>query len=480
MAVHHQHHGLRRCSAWLLCVLATIGLAALSSHAASAAPASPLSRTVTFTSDGGAILHGTVIEPVGRERTPGMVLVGGAGGPGRRAELLPEAEAFARGGVAAFVYDRRSGYSQFHRSYAVLADDALAALRVLRAQAGVDPARVGIWGQSEGAWVTSLAASHSSDVAFLVTVGAAGVSPAQQTGWNNAIALRHAGVSGSMLRTVQVTATRLAVGAGLFPEANYDPVPAWELVHQPVLALWGDDDQTAVPAESSRIIQSALARGGNDHYTIRFLPNASHSLHVSRNGGREGGSVLTAPTVTPLAAGYPGLVTSWIDRLAHGMPAASAQPAPRQAAPSIPIAQLRWYESPWVQLGAMALFLIAFGGHLIHRLVRRRSDDMPLRRPAAVLAVTGLVTAVGLFLYLALILLTGANVVGPVVVGRPLPWLLLQLTTLAALASTVAIALRSWKIRRDMPRAGRGRLGPLLAAGVALAPWAAYWGLLSR
>src|SRR5260370_30255180 len=104
----------------------------------------------------------------------------------------------------------------------------MAALEVLRARSGVDPSTVGFWGESEGAWVASLAASRSDQVAFLVTVGASGVSPVRQTAWNWGNYLRHAGVSGSLLRTVRGPATRLVVAMGLFPEANYDPVPSWE------------------------------------------------------------------------------------------------------------------------------------------------------------------------------------------------------------------------------------------------------------
>jgi dienelactone hydrolase len=463
----------------VLSALIAIGLAAIVVQPASAAADGLSFRDVTFTGGGGVVLHGTVVAPASGGSYPGMVLVGGAGGPGKRAEYLPEAEAFARGGVVSLVYDKRAAYLKLQRPYSVLADDALAAVRLLRGTPGVDPGRVGLWGQSEGAWVTSLAASRSPEVAFLVTTGAVGVSPAEQTGWSNANDLRHGGVSGSLLSTLQSTATRLAVGAGMFPEANYDPVPAWEHVHQPVLALWGADDQTALPAESSRIIRSALERAGNARYTMRFIPDANHSLHVSQGGGFEGGSLLTTPTVTPLAPGYPELVTSWVDRLAHGLPVTSVQPAPHQLERSTSLPPLRWYESPWVQLGALVLFVVAFAGHVVARPIRRRRRDLTLRRSAMVLAVTGLMTAFGLLLYLAFLMETGGNVVGPVVVGRPLPWLGLQLSTVVALAATVAIALRWWQIRHDLPRGGRVQLGLLVAAGVMLTPWVAYWGLLA-
>ena len=39
------------------------------------------------------------------------------------------------------------------------------------------------------------------------------------------------------------------ISAGLFPEANFDPVPAWQQVRQPVLAESGEFDRVALPGE---------------------------------------------------------------------------------------------------------------------------------------------------------------------------------------------------------------------------------------
>src|SRR3954469_25671038 len=130
---------------------------------------------VTFT-NGGGMLHGTVVAPPGGSKLPGLVMVDGSGEHTRN-DHRTEAEAFARQGIATLIYDKRTeGYSQFERSYPTLADDALAAVEVLRKRPGVDPARVGVWGLSEGGWVAPLAASKSPEhVAFVVTVGANGV-----------------------------------------------------------------------------------------------------------------------------------------------------------------------------------------------------------------------------------------------------------------------------------------------------------------
>ena len=215
----------------------------------------------------------------------------------------------------------------------------------------------------------------------------------------------------------------MTVAAGLFPEANYDPVPAWEHLRQPVLAQWGELDRIAVPRESSQIIRQALDRGGNTHYTIRLIPGVRHNLNRTANGGFD--------RIHSLPPNYGDVEASWIDGLAHGQPAppASAQPAPRQAQPSRPLAPLAWYESPWLQLAALLLFGVAFAGYPLTAAARRlrgRRGAPLVRRPARWLAATGLATTVGFLMYLFFMLATAANVIGPVLGGRPLPWLLLQ------------------------------------------------------
>lgn len=169
---------------WCALVLAALATLALPAAPARAAPDGLRSTEVSFVGDGGVVLHGTVLAPAASTpRRPGLVMLQGAGNRGRE-ELRAEAEAFARRGVVTLIYDKRTvGYSLLRRDYAVLADDALAGLRLLRARGEVDPARVGLWALSEGAFVAPLAANRSSDVKFLITVGAVGVTPVRQTTW---------------------------------------------------------------------------------------------------------------------------------------------------------------------------------------------------------------------------------------------------------------------------------------------------------
>lgn len=196
---------------------------------------------VSFQGSNGVTLHGTIVSSGAAgdsAATPGIVLVHGSG-TGQRDKYTQEAEAFARAGITALIYDKRvEGYSITQRDYSMLADDALAGVRLLQQQTGVDPERVGLWGLSEGGWVVPIAAA-SDDVAFLVLVGAPGMAPVQQTVWAATNNLLHAGVTGSVIDRFVPGIFRLLVDAEQFPQAYYDPKPALERVRQPVLAIWG-------------------------------------------------------------------------------------------------------------------------------------------------------------------------------------------------------------------------------------------------
>lgn len=450
---------------------ATVLAVTLTPAAPAITPPGASVTAVSFVGSGGVVLHGSVLAPAGQgtRPLPGVVLLSGAGASGR-SQLMPEAEAFARHGIVTLVYDKRTvGYSLFHRDYSELADDALAGLRLLRSRPDVDPARVGLWGLSEGAFVAPLAAERCADVAFVITVGAVGVTPEEQTSWMYGEFLGHDGVTGSLRRTMQSTATRAVVAAGLFPEAGFDPVPAWEHVRQPVLMQWGQFDRQALPAQSSTIITRALRRGGNTRYTTRFVAGADHDLYLTADGGFD--------RTTDLSPDYGEFEAAWIADPAPG----SAGVPPRQDVPGQPVTPPAWYGSPGAQAAAILLFLLAFAAYPVSAAVRRlfgRRVAPPVARPARWLAATGLITTIGFVGYVFFLLATGANLVGAVVLGDPIPWLALRILAVATIAATVVTTVQWRRHGHRVGRCHRIRLGLLVTAGVVLVPWSIYWGLL--
>ncbi|WP_181775441.1 alpha/beta hydrolase family protein [Amycolatopsis pittospori] len=434
---------------------------AVSSPAPAAAPAGE----VSFTSHG-VTLHGTVVAPEGGGPAPGIVMVHGSGEHDRD-DYRVEAEAFAKAGIATLIYDKRTeGYSLFERDYAVLADDALAAVQALRSHPGVDPARVGVWGLSEGGWVAPLAASKSKDVAFVVTVGANGVSPDRQQAWAFETYLRRGGVTGSMVDMVASTNMRTLVGAGAFPEAGYDPVPTLEKVRQPVLGLWGELDRLTPPGEAVRIFRETLERTGNRQYTLKVFPQAQHGLRRTTDGFDK---------LDGFAPGYLDLVGTWVTGLKDGPVRPFSDPPPKQVSESVAPAPLSWYEAPWLQIGVWALALLAFAAYPVTAMFRRRKD-VPLARPARWLASAGLLGTAGFLVYYIALTTGAAQAPGPVLFGRTLPWLALQLIAVGVVVAGVLTAVSWWRRRND--GGGGVRVGVLLAGVVLFVPWAVHWGLL--
>src|SRR5262245_36170633 len=94
-------------------------------------------------------------------------------------------------GVGVATFDRRgdgeSEGAETRGHFEAQARDALAIAEAL----GVE--RVGLWGFSQGGWVAPLGATLSPDVAFVITIAATGVTPAEQMIYANRRALELAG-----------------------------------------------------------------------------------------------------------------------------------------------------------------------------------------------------------------------------------------------------------------------------------------------
>src|SRR5262249_33986915 len=117
----------------------------------------------------GSGLEGTRLE--GSKRGPAVVLFHGSG-PQRRD--LFTARWVAAQGVAALAYDKR-GVGESEGDFKAvpfmeLCDDGLAAIEYLKSRKEIDAKRIGVWGLSQGGWLGPLAASRSSEIAFVIAV----------------------------------------------------------------------------------------------------------------------------------------------------------------------------------------------------------------------------------------------------------------------------------------------------------------------
>ncbi len=440
---------------------------------------------IQFQSTDQTLLNGSLLIPEVPGPHPVVILIHGAGWHDRE-DYRSEAEIFVKSGIAAFIYDKRTvGYSadgigEQSRSYALLADDVLAAVDILRSREELDPKLIGLWGLSEGSSVAPLAAVQSNDVAFVITVSASGVPPAQQTSWELENKYREQGITASsFIHSMTRTGIRFLVSSDLFAEATYDHVPPLEKMQQPLLAIWGNNDRTTPPVENYQIMRSALEHGGNVYVTFQFIPEANHDLRLSTNG------FINSEQFAP---GYVEAMVSWIQDIVDGNGAGInvIGNMPEQSYTSFDgITESFWYDSAWSHLAMMIIlsttFFSFFGMALIRfRRVKVISTRSRLRWYAGAIAVTGTASVLGFFGYFGYIMMTSEP--GLIILGSPLSWLVLQLLSIVTIVLTVMLAVMLVVSRRkaqsSTDRFERIRLGSQLIGGILFIPWALYWKIL--
>ncbi len=432
---------------------------------------------VSFRS-GDVTLQGTVLTPEANGKRPAVVLVHGAG-PGQRDENRAVAEALVNEGLVAFIYDKRTqGYSAApigERSYALLAQDAVAAVEMLQQRSDVNPDQVGLWGLSEGGWVAPLAATQSEDVSFVMTIAGGGVGPAEQSAWATEGALRRSGVtSEGALRALVARTYSFLVSAELFPEGRFDPTAVLEQIDQPILGLWGALDRIMPRGTSARAMMQALERGGNQHYVLRAISNADHAGYVVP------GDQTSSPE---LASEYIETMSSWIRNVTDGNPPGpSVGELPMDEYPTRPsVTDPRGFARWEVQMGFFVSFHLAFGGYVLASVRRRNRSSHSSRtwRRARITALLGLAVPWLVYMLVGYVAATGGGGVAAVVMGRPVEWIVLQI--LAALLVLTGISLGSaWYRRRlRLDRFERIRLALPVIGMLLFVPWAYWWQLFS-
>lgn len=304
------------------------------------------SEELTFT-NGSVRLAGTLTVPEGTGPFPAVVMVTGSRAQNRDEEIVGFkifaviADHLTRHGIAVLRYDDRgvggSTGSIAASTTADFAGDALAGLALLSARAEIDKTRLGIFGHSEGAAVAAIAASQSSQVAFIVMMAGPALSGEVVLLGQQADAARMLGgtpeeiaIGQAAFRKVAAAlrsnadaaeltaAVREQIGAQFdarTPQSRaalgdrtafidkvtpgavlqyrtpwmryfitFDPAPVLAAVRCPVLAVFGERDVQVPPSTNRAPLEAAFAKGGNSRVTVKVYPEANHLFIASKTG----------------------------------------------------------------------------------------------------------------------------------------------------------------------------------------------------
>jgi dienelactone hydrolase len=226
----------------------------------------------------GAALAGTITEPEGAAGRGGIVIIHGSE-PGQRYFYDIWVALYASLGLAVLTYDKRGhgasggtypGEFPTEDALKIYADDAAAAVKLLARWPGVDPARVGFHGGSQGGWTVPLAMSRHGGVAFAVLASAPATTVDQTDVW--------AGFSGGGAAMPTETEEQMLAEVRA-THTGYDPTRAIQGMSAPALWLLGKNDRTVPTAVCAEIL-SGMHKA---NFTIELLPTG-HGLLVNPTG----------------------------------------------------------------------------------------------------------------------------------------------------------------------------------------------------
>lgn len=450
--------------------------------------------------NGDVKLAGSLLLPKSDVPVPTVVFVHGAG-PQTRESYREVGEYFASQGIAALIYDKRGtgqsgGSYESYAPYENLVNDALAGVGFLKQRSEIEPSQIGMWGLSQGAYISAAAATRLADIQFVVVVGA-DVADGMLFYYRDNL-FRKYGLSD----TLRDVAEKAQLGAdtlffylrdesffSTFAQRTYPPPeenvhPAWSRVHQPVLAMWGQLDQHIPVGESVAGLKHSLVQANNQKWTMIILPRAKHSLGISETGAIQ-------EKWRGYAPGALQTMTDWV----HGV---IDDPANIATMKQVGFAEqtgvlsklkryekLRWYGNGTVQLALWILFLISFLANSIagvwYGLARifYRQQSVALQESARVLRFKRAVCTLNLMV-LSAMSITVIWVIDQMHPSCPTFLQFLPLLGTVSTIATVALLVVLARVRRDPDRtfSSKFRAAFDVLCLVLFVPFLLYWNII--
>lgn len=272
-------------------------------------------------------LAGTLHLPATPPPHPAVLMLQGSGPADRDNDgyFPPIRDAFLSRGIAAYSFDKPGigGSSGDWRHYALhdRADQALAAIALLRGHDALNPERVGVWGQSQGGWLVQMIAARLPDLAFAIANSGPGIRPGGQDRYGVEHTMRAEGKPEDQIERALMfmSAVRAAAARGddyatverqllgpargqpwndyltiedaedwgllcRFAAERHEPAEALARARCPFLAIFGELDPLLPALESAAIYGKALRAAGNRDATVVVFPHGNHRIRVAETG----------------------------------------------------------------------------------------------------------------------------------------------------------------------------------------------------
>lgn len=356
----------------LILILSLVSAIALEAQDINQKPQEPTapfpyySEEVTFQNkEANIALSGTLTLPENQTNYPMVVLISGSSPHNRNEEIaghkpfLVIADHLTKNGIGVLRYDDRGvGKSEGTYEIAAYADrisDVESAIAYLKTRKENNAENIGLMGHSEGGLIAAMVAEQSTDVGFIVSMAAPGLSGYEMMMLRTEISHKEAGTNESevqkeimllkgifdvVMASDDLSESKAILTDSLLNQMESNPAqfqeglksenltqmigtftaPWFQRILQsnpgtslrnvscPVLAINGGLDKQILPKENLGAIKKALEEGGNKQATIKELPNLNHLFQEAKTGLVEEFETIDQ-TFSPIALKE---VTNWI------------------------------------------------------------------------------------------------------------------------------------------------------------------------
>ena len=278
-------------------VLALIFVAALASTGCAKGQEIPVievttpgsGEEVTF-QNGDVTLAGTLDMPAGEGPFPAIVTLHGSP-PLTRNDIynLRISHFFVQHGFAVLRYDKRGAgesageypgvaVESGEESLNLLADDAIAGVEYLENHPLIDTGTIGLAGHSQGGWIGPLAASKSTDVAFVLAFSGPACTVGQEIYYSDM-------VEGGKSEETEISLQEASDMARDYQGPHgFDPMPALKKMEQPGLWLLGAKDNS-IPVPLTVEILDAMVTDYGKPFQYIVYTNMNHGWEDEDTGG---------------------------------------------------------------------------------------------------------------------------------------------------------------------------------------------------
>ncbi len=228
-------------------------------------------------------LGGMLFVPSGGGAFPAVVVIHGSGTSVRRNRwYLTLTQYLQENGVIVLLPDKRGSEKSSgdwrSADFEDLATDTMAAIRYLRDQDKVAISEIRVVGMSQGGWISPIVANQSSDVAFIVNLVSAAVTPQEQLLYEENHNLRQMGFLPGISNLVAFMSTAYIKSHkqkefwdGI---ADFEPLPYWKQLTVDALVLYGREDTNVPSADSAESLRALK----NPQIQVRIYDGSGHAL----------------------------------------------------------------------------------------------------------------------------------------------------------------------------------------------------------